>query len=428
MGDQDRERVKDRLREAISLLCKSGLRFQEELSIEGLIGITMDRDDVFLVSIKEIINCGDDRSEESSTPKNNLPITKEEEQTLPVNHTNNFEVYADEPEEISAEEAWSTPVSRASPQSDGDRPSPKTSSPKESLNNHTNGNGSTNDQQVDRTEHQWPSENVSSRKRSLSPTSLNESHRNSPCRKSPAILKQPTNIFTKSHLKPAHTPNPFPHFPINRSGSFDSLWTHSMNNVNNALNLPHHSNHNAKDLHFNHYEHVAFNLAKRKPGDVHLEDLPKAEDLSRKPNKSSSSPDNTSEKFDNSGEENSISVKQERADSDDNDDSFISESEDTNMSGSNERLCADALASSHTAMMNLASMGLPTFVPMSLAQLHQANPSLSALQVRDREGVAGGNWTPFCSFVYPVVSRAIKLLLLFSIKCSDAQIGPNIRP
>lgn len=51
----DRQRVKTLLTETITLLCKNGLHFKTEFSIEALIGITLDEDDVFLVSIKETI-------------------------------------------------------------------------------------------------------------------------------------------------------------------------------------------------------------------------------------------------------------------------------------------------------------------------------------------------------------------------------------
>jgi hypothetical protein len=51
----DQQRVKSLLTETVTLLCKNGLHFQSEFSIEGLIGITLDHQDVFLVSIKETI-------------------------------------------------------------------------------------------------------------------------------------------------------------------------------------------------------------------------------------------------------------------------------------------------------------------------------------------------------------------------------------
>jgi len=52
----DQQRVKSLLSETILLLCKNGLNFNKELSIEGLIGITLDQEEVFLVSIKETIS------------------------------------------------------------------------------------------------------------------------------------------------------------------------------------------------------------------------------------------------------------------------------------------------------------------------------------------------------------------------------------
>ena len=52
---EDRERVQALLKDTITLLCRNGLSFRSEFSIEALIGITLDKDDVFLVSINESI-------------------------------------------------------------------------------------------------------------------------------------------------------------------------------------------------------------------------------------------------------------------------------------------------------------------------------------------------------------------------------------
>lgn len=51
----DQQRVKALLTETITLLCKNGLHFNSELCIDALVGITLDQEDVFLVSIKETI-------------------------------------------------------------------------------------------------------------------------------------------------------------------------------------------------------------------------------------------------------------------------------------------------------------------------------------------------------------------------------------
>ena len=42
------------IKESITLMCKSTLMYSSELSVEGLLGITLDKRDVFLVNIKEI--------------------------------------------------------------------------------------------------------------------------------------------------------------------------------------------------------------------------------------------------------------------------------------------------------------------------------------------------------------------------------------
>lgn len=55
----DQQRVKELLCETIILLCKNGLHFQSEFCIDGLIGITLDQQDVFLVSIKETVKHGE---------------------------------------------------------------------------------------------------------------------------------------------------------------------------------------------------------------------------------------------------------------------------------------------------------------------------------------------------------------------------------
>ena len=42
-------------RDTILLLCKSGLRFHSEVTVDGLLGITVDGGQVFLVKISEVI-------------------------------------------------------------------------------------------------------------------------------------------------------------------------------------------------------------------------------------------------------------------------------------------------------------------------------------------------------------------------------------
>ena len=51
----DQVRIKTLLTEAISNLCRDGLNFKSEFCVEGLLGITLDNDDIFLINIKETI-------------------------------------------------------------------------------------------------------------------------------------------------------------------------------------------------------------------------------------------------------------------------------------------------------------------------------------------------------------------------------------
>lgn len=60
-GDQDltdgrKERVRSLLTEAVTLLCKNSVFYQTELMIEGLLGVTVDTKDVFLVNINQKVN------------------------------------------------------------------------------------------------------------------------------------------------------------------------------------------------------------------------------------------------------------------------------------------------------------------------------------------------------------------------------------
>lgn len=54
----DQEKIRALLKDTITLLCKNGLNYNAEFCIEALIGITLDKDDVFLVSINETVKNG----------------------------------------------------------------------------------------------------------------------------------------------------------------------------------------------------------------------------------------------------------------------------------------------------------------------------------------------------------------------------------
>ena len=47
---EDQERIKAFVAEAITLLCKNSLKYREEFTVEGLLGITVDSEEVSLVN------------------------------------------------------------------------------------------------------------------------------------------------------------------------------------------------------------------------------------------------------------------------------------------------------------------------------------------------------------------------------------------
>ena len=49
----DQERVRNLLTDTVTLLCKNGLQYQTELRVQGVLGITLDDSDVFIVHINE---------------------------------------------------------------------------------------------------------------------------------------------------------------------------------------------------------------------------------------------------------------------------------------------------------------------------------------------------------------------------------------
>lgn len=55
LNKNDQDRVTQLLTDAITVLCKNGLNYDAQFSIEGLLGITLDEREVFLVKIDETV-------------------------------------------------------------------------------------------------------------------------------------------------------------------------------------------------------------------------------------------------------------------------------------------------------------------------------------------------------------------------------------
>jgi len=57
---EEQEKLKKLLHDTVSMLCRNGLHYERHLRIEGVIGITVDDDDVFLVHINNTIAASHD--------------------------------------------------------------------------------------------------------------------------------------------------------------------------------------------------------------------------------------------------------------------------------------------------------------------------------------------------------------------------------
>jgi len=66
MMKADQERVRALLTETVALLCKNGLHYRAELRIQGLLGVTIDGDDVFIVSLDECFTGANNSSRTSN--------------------------------------------------------------------------------------------------------------------------------------------------------------------------------------------------------------------------------------------------------------------------------------------------------------------------------------------------------------------------
>ena len=58
----DQERVKNLIMDTVKLVCRNGLSYNFELKVQGLIGITLDQEEVFIIHMDERMTCADDPS------------------------------------------------------------------------------------------------------------------------------------------------------------------------------------------------------------------------------------------------------------------------------------------------------------------------------------------------------------------------------
>lgn len=76
----DQERVRTLLTETITLLCKNGLHFKKQLRVQGLLGVTLDDDEVFIVHLNETLeekSAACRTSEETAQNTNEVSASRE---------------------------------------------------------------------------------------------------------------------------------------------------------------------------------------------------------------------------------------------------------------------------------------------------------------------------------------------------------------
>ena len=84
--EQEQGRIKGLLVETITMLCKSGLTYRQDLKVQGLLGITVDDEHVFVVHIDEKYDPGFQKDLPLAL-MHNMPSTVEEEASALRNTT-----------------------------------------------------------------------------------------------------------------------------------------------------------------------------------------------------------------------------------------------------------------------------------------------------------------------------------------------------
>lgn len=85
----EHERLVRMLKESISLMCKNALTYDVELNVEGLLGITLDKRDIFLININESFQSAALRLAEAEAGQNSgddVEITNEEGMAVQPKH------------------------------------------------------------------------------------------------------------------------------------------------------------------------------------------------------------------------------------------------------------------------------------------------------------------------------------------------------
>jgi hypothetical protein len=71
--EEEEQSLRSEMVEAIGAICRSRLKYNRDVQIEGLIGVTIDHNEVILVSMKEALSCPVALDLASSKPQNEAP-------------------------------------------------------------------------------------------------------------------------------------------------------------------------------------------------------------------------------------------------------------------------------------------------------------------------------------------------------------------
>ena len=123
----DQERVKTLLQDTITLLCRNGLNYKFEFNVSALIGITLDKNEVFLVDIRETVKNNvkedDDSGEENGANDNDVGSPKSPSRKKRKHRRKRSHSAMSDGESVTSESVPGTPSSRVKPEdedSEGD--------------------------------------------------------------------------------------------------------------------------------------------------------------------------------------------------------------------------------------------------------------------------------------------------------------------
>jgi len=84
------KRIRDLITETVTVLCQSSLDFKSKFTVEGLLGITIDDKDVFLINIHEVVSTAKgkrrDAVKEKSVSCSTVPLDNNENNSLSESH------------------------------------------------------------------------------------------------------------------------------------------------------------------------------------------------------------------------------------------------------------------------------------------------------------------------------------------------------